>query len=136
MFCPKCKSSHSVKNGHHHGKQRYKCRACNCQFTKEQPRGKNTKTKHWAILLYVNGLSFRAIAKLVGVSHKAVYDWVRAFGLATYEKPIPQGEIVVELDELWHFLKFKKTSSGSGKPIAALLNSSLIGNAETGTVKP
>jgi len=136
VFCPKCKSSHSVKNGHHHGKQRYKCRACNCQFTKEQPRGKNTKTKHWAILLYVNGLSFRAIAKLVGVSHKAVYDWVRAFGLATYEKPIPQGEIVVELDELWHFLKFKKTSSGSGKPIAALLNSSLIGNAETGTVKP
>jgi len=136
VFCPKCKSSHSVKNGHHHGKQRYKCRTCNCQFTKEQPRGKNTKTKHWAILLYVNGLSFRAIAKLVGVSHKAVYDWVRAFGLATYEKPIPQGEVVVELDELWHFLKFKKTSSGSGKPIAALLSSSLIGNVGTGTVKP
>ena len=36
-----------------------------CQFTKEQPRGKNVKTKHWAILLYVNGLSFRVIAKLV-----------------------------------------------------------------------
>ncbi|MDR0374089.1 MAG: helix-turn-helix domain-containing protein [Nitrososphaerota archaeon] len=89
-----------------------------CQFTKEQPRGKSTKIKQWAILLYVNGLSFRAIAKLVGVSHKAVYDWVRAFSLAAYEKPTPQGDIVVELDELGHFLKFKKTSSGSGKPAA------------------
>jgi transposase-like protein len=124
VICPKCKNTHSVKNGHHHDKQRYKCKKCNCQFTKEQPRGKNTKTKHWAILLYINGLSFRAIAKLVRVSHKAVYDWVRAFGLATYEKPIPQGELVVELDELWHFVKFKKTNSGYGKHIAALPNNS------------
>jgi len=33
---------------------------------------------------------------------------VKAFSLATCEKPIPQGEIVVELDELWHFLSLKK----------------------------
>jgi transposase-like protein len=136
VICPKCKKDHSIKNGHHHNKQRYKCKSCKCQFTQEQPRGKNTKTKHWAILLYVNGLSFRAIAKLVGVSHKAIYDWVKAFSLATYEKPTPQGEIVVELDELWHFLKFKKTNFGSGKPTAAPPNNLLIGNAETETVKP
>jgi transposase-like protein len=136
MVCPKCKSEHSVKNGHHHGKQRYKCKDCKCQFTQEHQRGKSTKIKHWAILLYVNGLSFRAIAKLVGASHKAVYDWVKAFSLATYEKPAPQGEIVVELDELWHFLKFKKTSSGSGKHIVALPSNSLTGNVETATVKP
>ena len=136
MVCPKCKSTHSVKNGHHHGKQRYKCKNCKHQYTKEQPRGKNTKTKHWAISLYVNGLSFRTIAKLVGVSHKAVYDWVKAFSLATYEKPIPQGEIVGEHDELWHFLEFKKTNSGSGKPTVAPPSSSLIGNAEIETVKP
>jgi transposase-like protein len=135
VICPKCKKDHSVKNGHHHGKQRYKCKDCKCQFTKEQPRGKSAKIKHWAILLYVNGLSFRAIAKLVGVSHKAVYDWVRTFSLVAYEKPTPHGEIVVELDELWYFLKFKKTSSGSGKPVAAPPSNSLIGNVETGTVK-
>jgi hypothetical protein len=41
---------------------------------------------------------------------------VRAFSLATYEKTMPYDEIVVGLDELWHFLKFKKTSFGSGKP--------------------
>jgi hypothetical protein len=95
---------------------------------------KKHKTQTLAILLYVNGLSFCAIAKLVGVSHKAVYDWVRAFGLATCEKPAPQGEIVVGLDELWHFLKFKKTNSGSGKPTAVSPGNSLVGNAETETV--
>jgi transposase-like protein len=137
VICPKCKNAHSVKNGHHHDKQRYKCKKCNCQFTQEHPRGKNTKTKYWAVLLYVNGLSFRAIAKLVGVSHKAVYDWVKAFSIATYEKPLPQGDIVVELDDmLWHFLKFKKTSFGSGKPTAVPPSSSLTGNVETVTVKP
>ena len=135
MFCPKCKSSHSVKNGHHQGKQRYKCRKCNCQFTQEQLRGKSTKTKHWASLLYVNGLSFRSITKLE-VSHKTVYNWVKAFGLATYEKPIPQGVVVVELDELWHFVKSKKTSPGFGKRIAALPSNSLTGNTGTETVKP
>ena len=53
----------------------------------EQPKGKDAETKCLAIILYVNGLSFRAIAKIVKVSHKAVHDWVKSFGLETYEKP-------------------------------------------------
>ena len=88
------------------------------------------ETKCLAIILYVNGLSFRAIAKIVKVSHKAVYDWVKAFGLETYEKPKPTGPVVVELDEMWHFLNAKKTSIGYGRHIVALQVNSLTGKVE------
>ncbi|MDR2700393.1 MAG: hypothetical protein LBC12_06270, partial [Nitrososphaerota archaeon] len=50
-------------------------KTANVNSLKNNPRKKH-KTQTLAILLYVNGLSFCAIAKLVGVSHKAVYDWV------------------------------------------------------------
>jgi transposase-like protein len=115
MKCVKCQSEKSVKSGHHLGRQRYRCKDCGCQFTREVPKGKDVETKCLAIILYVNGLSFRTIANIVGVSHKAVYDWVKAFGLETYEKPKPRGEVVTGLGELWHFVKAKKTSVGSEK---------------------
>ena len=136
MRCPKCRSEEKVKSGHHLGRQRYRCKGCGCQFTREQPKGECVEKKCLAIVLYVNGLSFRAIAKIVKVSPKAVFDWVKAFGLETYEKPKPQGDIVVELDEMWHFVRAKKTSFGYGKHIVALQVNSSTGSVEGVTVRP
>lgn len=135
MKCPKCKSDKSVKNGNHHGKQRYKCKECNCQYTQEQPRGKSPEIKCLAIILYVWGLSFRAIASIVKVSPKAVFNWVKTFGIATYEKPKLERDVIIELDEMWHFLNFKKTSSGFGKHTVAIQVSSLTGNVENVTAR-
>ena len=134
MKCRKCGSEKSVKNGQHLGRQRYKCKGCGFQFTQDQPKGKDIETKCLSIILYVNGLSFRAIAKIVKVSHKAVHDWVKSFGLETYEKPRPSGDVVIELDEMWHFLNRKKTNSGSGRHIVALQVNSSTGNVESVTV--
>ena len=136
MTCIKCNSTHNVKNGNHHGCQRYKYKDCGYQFTTDKPRGADTEKKCLAIILYINGLSFRAIAKIIKVSHKAVYDWVKAFAIETYEKPKPQGDVIVELDEMWHFIKAKKTSSGFGKHIVVLQVSSSTGNADGVTVIP
>ena len=130
MKCRKCGSEQSVKNGRHLGRQRYKCKGCGFQFTKESPNGKDVESKCLAVILYVNGLSFRAIAKIVKVSHKAVHDWVKNFGIKTYEKPIPSGQVAIELDEMWHFLNAKKTSCGYGKHIVALQVNSLTGSVE------
>jgi len=136
MKCRRCGSVKSVKNGQHHGRQRYKCKECEYQFTQEQAKGKDVETKCLSIILYVNGLSFRSIAKIVKVSHKAVYDWVKAFGIETYEKPKPSGAVVVELDEMWHFLNAKKTNTGFGKHIVALQVNSSTGKVEGVTVAP
>jgi len=58
---------------------------------------------------------------------------VRQYAILNYEKPQPQQNttaIVIELDDVWHYLKSKKTSFGFGRHIVALPISSLTGNVE------
>ena len=130
--CPKCQSIEVVKNGKVQGKQRYKCKSCSLQFTRLSPRGRPAQEKAMAVTLYTLGLSIRAIARLIGVSPTAVLKWIKTFAKTHYEKPAPGDAIIVELDEMWHYLGSKKTSYGSGKLIVEKLESLLTGNVEEG----
>ena len=72
----RCHSSHDVKNGRVRGLQRYRCKACGRSFTATPPRGKPAAMKALAVLLYgLGNVSQGMIAKLLGVSHVAVYKW-------------------------------------------------------------
>ena len=130
--CPTCQSIEVVKNGKVQGKQRYKCKSCSLQFTRLTPRGRPAQEKAMAVTLYTLGLSIRAIARLIGVSPTAVLKWIKTFAKTHYEKPAPGDAIIVELDEMWHYLGSKKTSYGSGKLIVEKLESLLTGNVEEG----
>ncbi|WP_300909379.1 helix-turn-helix domain-containing protein [uncultured Desulfovibrio sp.] len=81
-----------------------------------------------AILLYTLGLSLNAIARIYGVATSTVMRWVRNFAEKTYEKPSPREAVIIEPDEMWHYLHSKKTNYGSGKLIVAIPVSSLTGN--------
>jgi len=130
--CKKCGSENRVKSGFIKGEQRYLCKDCGCKYVPTRHHGKPTKDKILAVWLYLHGLSFRTIAKLVKVSPKAVHDWVKIYARENYVKPEPQGEaVVVELDEMWHYLNNKKTNSGSGKLTVAIPVSLSTGNAES-----
>ena len=126
--CPKCQTEQVVKNGQHLGRQRYRCKLCRFQYTRVTPRGHPANEKAAAILLYTMGLSLNAIARIYKISAQSVLRWVRNFAEKTYEKPEPREAVVVELDEMWHYLGSKKTSCGSGRLIVALPVSSLTGN--------
>ena len=126
--CPKCRTEQTVKNGRHLGRQRYRCKLCGFQYTRVNPRGRPANEKAAAILLYTMGLSLNAIARIYKVSAQSVLRWVRNFAEKTYEKPEPREAVVVELDEMWHYLGSKKTNCGSGKLIVALPVSSLTGS--------
>ncbi len=134
--CPKCKCADVVKNGKVKENQRFLCKNCSFQFTRLTPRGRPDSEKALAIVLYTLGLSMNAIGKLFDVSAQSILNWVRNFAIANYEKPAPKGAIIVELDEMWHFLNSKKNSSGYGKRIAETLSSLSIGNAVIVTKKP
>jgi hypothetical protein len=41
---------------------------------------------------------------MFGVEPSTVLYWVRNFALKVYEKPKPEGEVVIEMDEMWHFI--------------------------------
>ena len=129
MECKYCKSSRVVKNGTKHGAQNYLCRECGRAWTKTAPRHSADDEKR-AVVLYCLGLSFKTIGKLMNYSKTSILYWVRNFARKNYAKPIPKGEIIVELDEMHHFIQSKKTNYGFGKYIAAQLDNLLTGNAE------
>lgn len=106
--CLKCKSDEVVKNGKVKGKQGFKCKNCNFQFTSLAPRGYPPETKALIIELYNHGLSLRAAAKLQGVLSSSVLNWNKELAKKIYENLLPGAAILVELDEMWHYL-------GSGK---------------------
>jgi transposase len=115
--CPACRGRVLIKSGHACGRQRWKCKGCGRQFTRTEPRGKPAEVKGRAIELYCLGLSMNAAAKRVGVSAQSMLRWVRDHARAHCPKPEPSGgTAVVELDEVWHFVKKSPGSSGSGRP--------------------
>ncbi len=75
MKCPKCGGEKAVKYGTARGRQRYKCAACGCQFTRETPRARSLNEKWLAMTLLVSGLSMTAVAKALGVSVQSVMRW-------------------------------------------------------------
>ena len=77
--CPKCDALEVVKNGKTRGKQRYKCKKCNYQFTSLVSRGFAPEIKAKVIELYNHGLSIRAAAKLQGVSRTSALNWIKEF---------------------------------------------------------
>ena len=131
LYCKKCGGEKHVKAGFIQGEQRYLCKDCGCKFVPTRHHGKPEKDKLLAVWLHLHGLSFRTIAKLFKLTHKAVHDWVKAFAKENYAKPEPQGEaVIIELNEMWHFLKNKKTKSGYGRLIVAIPVNLSTGNAE------
>jgi len=128
MRCSKCGSEHCVKAGFNHNRQRYKCKNCGRQIT--QTQDKNTTKRAFALYLYVVGLSMNAIGRMLNVEPSTILYWVKNFALKTCQKSTPQGEVVIELGEMWHFLRSKKTRFGCGRRIVELPGSLWIGSAE------
>lgn len=131
LCCKKWGGVSYVKAGVVKGEQRYKCKGCGCQFVPTRQRGKTEKEIMTAVWLYCHGLSLRTVAKFFKVTAGAVLKWVRNYARNNYEKPAPKSEaVVVELDEMWHFLFSKKTKSGLGRLIVAIPIDSSTGNVE------
>ena len=117
LCCKHCGSGSFVGNGVVHGRQRYRCKACGRSFTTAPARGKPPAMKALAVLLYALGsVSQGMIAKLLGVSHVAVYKWIRAAGEAAPQPSATSADSIVQIDEMWHFVDGKKTRFGSGRP--------------------
>jgi len=137
LRCKRCGGEEHVKNGCMRGKQRYRCKACGLNFTDTPPRGMPFRLKVTAVLLYLSGLSMNRTAKLLGVSTPSVMAWIERFAQEHAPKPEPEGRaVVIELDEMWHYLKKSRTSSGSGRLAILLQGDWLTGSAAVVTPSP
>ena len=113
LSCPKCLHDVSTKSGTIKSRQRWKCKACYYHYTVTH-RGASQRIKRQALELYLEGLGFRSIGRLLHFSHVAVYNWIREFGEKLNKLKSPKQVRVVELDEMHSYIANKKTIVGSG----------------------
>ena len=81
-ICPQCQSKKVVKSGVVNDKQRYKCKDCGYHFTVNKI-GKQIDMYYVtkALQLYLEGLTYRAIERILGVSHVSVMNWVKKYNI-------------------------------------------------------
>lgn len=99
IICPKC-GKEVKKNGFVFGLQRYKCKGCGFQFTKQAPHGKERKDKGAAIALCSLGVSQNQAAKILGVTPTSIARWV---------EEVPQ-ELSFELQPKVNVQKIEETN--------------------------
>lgn len=116
--CKECESTEICKNGFVRGKQRYKCKSCNCNFVIGDLREKvRPEGKALAVLLYSTGKSsYGFISKLFNVSRTTVLKWMRNVAQRLPDPVIDSDIKEVQIDEMWHFISQKNKKCGYGEP--------------------
>jgi transposase len=125
MNCPRCKSSNHKKNGKISERQRYQCHDCGYNYSVEiKSTASSAFVKRQALQLYLEGLGFRSIGRILGVSHVSVQNWIKKYG-KDMEDLKSENEInIVELDEMHTYIGNKKNTAGSGLLLIELGKSS------------
>ncbi|MEN8223757.1 MAG: hypothetical protein ABFS05_00220 [Bacteroidota bacterium] len=73
--CPKCRSTKYGKAGFVNNRQRYRCGDCNYHYSVSR-RGVSDELKRLAFHLYLEGMGYRAIGRIIGVSDVAIAKWI------------------------------------------------------------
>ena len=111
MQFTKCKSDKKSKNVIIRELQVYKCKECGCNYTLSYREVSNKeKKRRFTLSIYLEGLGFHSIRRLLGVSHVSVLNWVRKYGgeLSSIHNPRPAE--IIEMDKLHSYLGHKKLS--------------------------
>ena len=118
--CPRCKGQQFIKSGIVKERQRYICKECAYYYSVSQKSDtSNQSQRRLALILYLEGLGFRSIGRILGFSHVAVYNWIKSFGEQI--ETIRQKEAtIVEIDEMHRYIGHKKTIAGSGSGLLDL----------------
>ena len=136
MKCPKCQSEEKVKNGLVRGRQRYKCKACGNNFSIDYSIvAEKDKKRRFGLAMYLEGLGFHSIARLLNVSHVTVINWVKKYGSELSAIRNPKPVRIMELDEIHTYIRSKKTTNGYGLLLIERQENSLILFSETGEQK-
>lgn len=127
MKCTRCESLNKIKAGFVGGRQRYKCKDCGYFFSVEKKSDvKTPEQKRLALQMYLEGLGFRAIGRILNISYGTVYRWVKKWGESV---EFPQNEEpieIVELDKIHSYVQSKKITVGAGLLLIDLEKSSSV----------
>jgi len=107
-----------VKSGAINGRPRYTCKECQYLYTVP-----HKSRRRLAVTLYLEGLGFRSIGRILGFSHVAISPWIKALGeeVAPSKRHAAQ---IVDMDARHSYGGHKKTIAGSGVLLIDLENAS------------
>lgn len=114
--CPKCAAHKVIKSGIVQDRQRHKCKSCSYFFTVDK-LGKRIDNYYVtkSIQLYYEGLSYRDIERLLGVSHVSVMNWVKQYGVVRPDilKRSPEVQLLTH-EELLKYMETKDNLKDMG----------------------
>ena len=132
MQCPQCQSEENVKNGIVRCFQRYKSKECGCNYTFDYSHfAEKEKKRRFGLSMYLEGLGFSSIGRLLNVSHVSVQNWVKKYGSELKQIRNPKPVRIMELDELHTYVGTKKTINGFGLLLIEKPENTLISFWET-----
>ena len=115
MDCPRCGSNRYIKDGMIKGRQRYECKQCQYHYTvAKRSNERPPETRLLALNLYLEGMGFRAIGRVLNVSNTAVLGWIKKAGSGVALTPQEEPVEVVEVDEMHTYVGQKKVTAGFG----------------------
>ena len=120
--CPKCESSAATKSGVVNNRQRFKCKGCGYNYTVAKV-GREVDSYYVikALQLYIEGVSFREIERLLGVSHVSVMNWVKKYGVkAPRQTDYHPTYKILNHKELAEFFQVPGNLKGAGMVVTEL----------------
>jgi len=120
--CPNCSSTEYVKSGVIKDRQRYKCKKCNYYFTVNKI-GKQIDAYYVnkALQLYLEGLSYREIERILGVSHVSIINWVKKYHIKRpYSFEYHSTYKILNASELAKYFSENKNLIGAGVIVTEL----------------
>lgn len=120
--CPKCDATEATKSGIVGGRQRYKCKNCGYHFSVDKV-GREVSSYYVikALQLYMEGVSYREIERLLGVSHVSVMNWVKKYGVkAPRQTDYHPTYKILNQKELADFFQHSQNLKGAGLVVTEL----------------
>ena len=121
-LCPNCNSESYIKSGVVNDRQRYKCKDCGYFFTVNK-LGKKIDDYYVnkALQLYLEGLTYREIERILGVSHVSIMNWVKKYNIKRpYRTDYHPTYKILNANELSKYFQDSKNLSGAGVLVTEL----------------
>lgn len=120
--CPNCGSNTFVKAGIVNERQRFKCKKCNYFFTVNK-LGKQIDDYYVnkSLQLYLEGLTYREIERILGISHVTIMNWVKKYNIKRpYNSEYHPTYKILNAGELSKYFSDPKNVKGSGVIVTEL----------------
>ena len=121
-LCPNCNSDQYIKSGIVNDRQRYKCKSCGYFFTVNK-LGKRIDDYYVnkALQLYLEGLTYREIERILGISHVSIINWVKKYKIKRpYKTDYHPTYKILNANELSKYFQSTENLSGAGVLITEL----------------